>query len=272
MSTRNRRTHQRKSLQAKGWIAAGTGEDWSLLSTTDISTGGFSFVSQEHVGVDAVRRFRLELPNDGGLMHVDGRITYCAALVDTLGYRVGVQAVRVDVIDIASVLVRPSTTQPDERLDLVLTRTIDVPRELVWACWTVPEHLKKWFTPAPWKTVDCEIDLRPGGNFHTVMQGPEGQQVINAGCYLEIVENEKLVWTNALLPGFRPATEVVGVDDCTAFKFTAVITLEAEGNATRYTAIVLHRDEAGRASHEAMGFHAGWNAALDQLIAVAKTM
>ena len=86
---------------------------------------------------------------------------------------------------------------------LRLERVVDVPRELVWAAWTKPEHIKKWFTPAPWKTVDCEIDLRPGGKFSTVMESPEGQRMPNTGCYLEIVENEKLVFTGALAPGYR---------------------------------------------------------------------
>src|ERR1700757_372332 len=66
--------------------------------------------------------------------------------------------------------------QPDPKLDLLLERIVDVPRELVWRAWTTPEHLKKWFTPAPWTTVDCEIDLRPGGIFRTVMRSPEGQE------------------------------------------------------------------------------------------------
>ena len=47
-----------------------------------------------------------------------------------------------------------SNYQPDPRLDLVLERIVDVPQELVLKAWTSPEHLKPWFTPAPWKTVD----------------------------------------------------------------------------------------------------------------------
>lgn len=52
---------------------------------------------------------------------------------------------------------------PNPKLDLVLERFVDVPPRLVWAAWTQPKHVMRWFTPAPWKTVDCEIDLRPGG-------------------------------------------------------------------------------------------------------------
>lgn len=69
-------------------------------------------------------------------------------------------------------MTRSNPQQPDPKLDLVLERVVDVPRELVWKARTTPEHLKKWFTPAPWTTVDCEIDLRPGGIFRTVMRSP----------------------------------------------------------------------------------------------------
>lgn len=71
--------------------------------------------------------------------------------------------------------------QLDPLLDLVLERVVDVPPELVWAAWTTPEHVTHWFTPAPWKTVTCEIDLRPGGMFRTVMRSPEGQDFPNVG-------------------------------------------------------------------------------------------
>ena len=76
------------------------------------------------------------------------------------------------------------SSQPDPRLDLVLQREIDVPRALVWAAWTEPEHLVKWFAPAPWTITECEIDLRPGGSLRFVMRSPEGQDFPNVGCYL----------------------------------------------------------------------------------------
>jgi len=159
--------------------------------------------------------------------------------------------------------------EPDPRLDLVLERIVAVPRELVWKAWTTPEHLKKWFTPAPWTTVDCEIDLRPGGIFRTVMRAPDGQEHANVGCYLEVVENERLVWTDALGPGYRPSSQP---NDCFDNFFTAIITLEPHESGTRYTAIAIHGDEEGRRKHEERGFHEGWGAALDQLVASVETM
>lgn len=152
---------------------------------------------------------------------------------------------------------------PDPKLDLVLERDIDVPRELVWAAWTQPEHLRHWFTPAPWTVASCEIDLRPGGIFHTVMRSPEGEEHPNTGCYLEVVPHERLVWTDALLPGYRPSAQPF---------LTAILTLEARGQGTRYRAVALHRDAAERQRHEEMGFHAGWGKALEQLVAYAKTL
>jgi len=157
--------------------------------------------------------------------------------------------------------------KPDPRLDLLLERVVDVPPELVWAAWTTPEHVKKWFTPAPWTTVDCEIDLRPGGIFRTVMRSPEGQEFPNVGCYLEIVKNRKLVWTVALAPGYRPSSQ--RPDN---LAFTAIIALEPQGSGTKYAALVMHSDEEGRKRHEEMGFHEGWGKALDQLVAHAKKM
>ena len=155
----------------------------------------------------------------------------------------------------------------DPKLDLVLERTVDVSPELVWMAWTRPEHLKRWFTPAPWTTVDCEIDLRPGGIFRTVMRSPEGQEFSSAGCYLEIVPAAKLVWTSALEPGYRPArrTATEGLE-CADLLFTAIVTLEPVGKGTRYTATALHMSEGECKRHAAMGFHEGWGKALDQLV------
>jgi uncharacterized protein YndB with AHSA1/START domain len=156
----------------------------------------------------------------------------------------------------------------DAKLDLVLERVVDVPPELVWKAWTQPEHIVKWFTPAPWKTADCEVDLRVGGLFRFVMLSPEGERFPNAACYLEIVPNRKLVWTDALEAGFRPASGEPGA----GFRMTAALLLEPVSGGTKYTAIAMHSDPDARKKHEAMGFHEGWGKALDQLVAHAKTM
>ena len=93
----------------------------------------------------------------------------------------------------------------DPERDLVLQRVIPVPLAKVWEAWTTPEQLKQWFCPLPWKVVACEVDLRPGGVFGTTMRGPAGEEHASEGCYLEIVPHKRLVWTDGLGPGFRPA-------------------------------------------------------------------
>src|SRR5215472_1690599 len=149
----------------------------------------------------------------------------------------------------ADAMTRTITHKPDPKLDLVLQRVVDVAPNLVWVAWTRPEYVKQWFTPAPWQTVDCEIDLRPGGVFRTVMRSPEGQVINNVGCFLEIIPNRRLVWTVALGPGFRPSNPTFDVP-----LFTAIITLEPHGKGTKYSALAIHKDEAGRATHDRMGF------------------
>jgi uncharacterized protein YndB with AHSA1/START domain len=148
----------------------------------------------------------------------------------------------------------------DPELDLLLEREIDVRPDLVWAAWTTPEHLKKWFSPKPFETIECEIDLRPGGLFRTVMRSPEGEDFENVGTYLEVEPPERLVWTTVLGPGFRPKSAV-------DLPITAVISLAPTSSGTRYSALVMHGQTDICSRHADMGFHQGWGTALDQLVA-----
>lgn len=151
-------------------------------------------------------------------------------------------------------------TKDDGHLDLELTRYTKVPRELLWRCWTEPKHLMPWFCPLPWKTIDCEIDLRPGGVFRTTMLSPEGKEFPNVGCYLEVVKHERLVWTDALLPGYRPSKNPF---------FTGILTFEDHPDGTKYVARALHKNDADRKKHADMGFEQGWGTVFEQLVEYA---
>ena len=89
-----------------------------------------------------------------------------------------------------------TTTTADGR-DLILTRIINAPREQVFQAWTDPAMLKQWFAPRPWTTPVVETDVRPGGAILMVMRDPDGKEFPTRGVYLEVVRNERLVFTDA---------------------------------------------------------------------------
>jgi len=155
---------------------------------------------------------------------------------------------------------------PDPDLDLVLERTVAVAPERVWAAWTEPELLMQWFTPAPWKTIAVDVDVRPGGRCVTTMESPEGEQFPNAGCYLEVVPGRLLVFTSVMTEGFRPTSPSSEDAD---LPFTARVEITPSGDGgTHYRAIAIHPDADARNRHAEMGFAEGWGAALNQLVAL----
>lgn len=155
-----------------------------------------------------------------------------------------------------------SDTSPHSR-ELVITRLIDVPRAKLFRCWTEPALIVQWFTPPPWKTIRAEMDVRAGGASNIVMQGPDGTEVSNPGIYLEVVKNERIVFTDAYTSAWEPSSKPF---------FTGVLTFEDEDGKTRYTARAKHWSVEDCAAHEQMGFYTGWGIATDQLAALAATL
>lgn len=153
------------------------------------------------------------------------------------------------------------STSPITDRELVLTRVIDVPREKLYRCWTEAELLKQWFAPLPYTTPHAALDVRPGGSNNITMRSPEGQDMPNAGVYLEVVKNEKLVFTDAYTKAWEPKENPF---------MTVILTFEDLGNGkTKYTALVRHWSKESREQHEKMGFHVGWGICTDQMAALA---
>lgn len=148
-----------------------------------------------------------------------------------------------------------------ESRDLIISRVLRAPRAALWRAWSDPSLLKEWWCPKPWITEIRAFDLQPGGAFHTVMQGPEGDTSDNPGCFLEIEFQSRIVFTSMLTAGWRPNTPWLG--------FTASITMTDEAGGCRYIAKVMHQDDASRAQHEQLGFFDGWNNVITQLDDVA---
>jgi len=152
---------------------------------------------------------------------------------------------------------------PTGNRELVLTRLIDAPREKLFRAWTDPELLKRWFAPLPYTTPHAELDVRAGGTTKITMRSPDGQDMPHSGVYLEVVENEKLVFTDAFTTAWEPSGKPF---------MTGIITFEDEGGRTRYTARVLHWTVEDCEAHEKMGFHEGWGQCADQLESLVKTL
>ncbi len=150
------------------------------------------------------------------------------------------------------------TNETSDR-DLVLTRLIDAPREKLYRAWTEPELLKQWFAPLPWTTPHVELDVRPGGASKVVMRSPDGNDMPCPGVYLDVVPNQRLVFTDAYTVAWQPSQKPF---------MTVILTFEDEGGKTRYTARVRHWTVADREAHEKMGFHQGWGQCADQLAAL----
>lgn len=144
----------------------------------------------------------------------------------------------------------------DPKTDLHFTRTLAVPRSLVWECWTQPKHIPNFFVPRPHKVTACDIDLRVGGRFNTTFD-VDGTLMNNHGVWLELIENEKLVFTDAYSEGWKPAPD--------PFMTAILILADAEGGGTTYTAIARHRSAETAENHKAMGFYDGWGTVVTQL-------
>lgn len=158
----------------------------------------------------------------------------------------------------ANAAVRPANDR-----ELTLTRLIDVPRRNLWRAWTEPELLKQWFCPKPYGVSHAELDVRPGGAGVIVMRSPDGEETPTRGVYLEVIEGEKLVLTDAYSEAWQPSEKPF---------MTTIVTFADEDGGTRYTATVRHWSVEDREAHEKMGFHEGWNAATDQLEELARSL
>ena len=88
-------------------------------------------------------------------------------------------------------------TTPSD-IEIVATRIVEAPAELVFDAWTSPEHVTRWMLgPDGWTMPVCEIDLRPGGAWRFVWRGPDGSELAMEGEYREVVRPERIVNTES---------------------------------------------------------------------------
>lgn len=146
----------------------------------------------------------------------------------------------------------------DRERDLEITRVIKAPRGKIWAAWSQPEKFAQWWVPQPEICRVVEMDFRPGGAMRTEISAGEGQAFgphMDA-CYLAVDEGRRVVFTNALTGGYRPAEQPF---------ITGVITLEDHADGTFYRALAMHKSPDDRKMHADLGFYDGWGAVTAQL-------
>jgi uncharacterized protein YndB with AHSA1/START domain len=152
------------------------------------------------------------------------------------------------------------SSNPD--LDLTISRIIKAPRPVVWNAWTDRASFEQWWVPAPAKCKVLEMDLRPGGSIVTQISETGGDFMPHmSACFLAIDDLERIVFTDALVGGWRPAEQPF---------MTAIITLRDHPMGTAYVARAMHKNNADRTRHEAMGFFDGWSTVAGQLATLAE--
>jgi uncharacterized protein YndB with AHSA1/START domain len=142
-------------------------------------------------------------------------------------------------------------------LDLTISRVIKAPRAAIWSAWIDPKKFEKWWIPEPALCKVVEMDVRPGGGLVTEISENGGVFSPHlSACFLAVDDGRRIVFTNALTGGWRPAEQ--------AF-MTAIITLADHPDGTDYAAHVMHKNNADRNMHAEMGFYDGWGTVIGQL-------
>ena len=136
---------------------------------------------------------------------------------------------------------------------LVMVRTFDAPRSLVFEAWTKAEHVRQWFTPRPLTSSACQVDFRPGGTFSVTMRFPEGSEHAFVGKFGEIDPPGMLSFSGTMPDGNEVLTRV---------------TFDARGEQTTVTVVQSYAFE----SNATRGAPMGWTASLDQLGEVVATL
>jgi uncharacterized protein YndB with AHSA1/START domain len=147
--------------------------------------------------------------------------------------------------------------------ELVIVRTFDAPRKLVWQAWTEPKHLTRWYGPKGFTAPFCTVDLRVGGRYLNCMRSPEGQDFWSTGVYREIVEAERIVCTDSFADesgNVVPATHY-GMDPDFPLELQITVTLEDDDGATKMT--LRHIGIPPGTMHDMC--EAGWNESFDKL-------
>jgi predicted dithiol-disulfide oxidoreductase (DUF899 family)/uncharacterized protein YndB with AHSA1/START domain len=148
-----------------------------------------------------------------------------------------------------------ASTRPE--VEVVITRTFDAPRELVFRMWTEPEHMARWWGPKGFTNPVCELDARPGGAILIHMRASNGDVYPMTGRFREVVPSERLVFTSIA----EDAEGNAALDEVTT------VTFAAEGSKTKVTVHSKAVGVAPTAPRMLAGMEKGWSQSFDRLAA-----
>jgi uncharacterized protein YndB with AHSA1/START domain len=154
--------------------------------------------------------------------------------------------------------------------ELIITRTFDAPRNLVWKAWTEPEYAMRWWGPKDFTAPVCKIDLHEGGNYHFCMRAPDGQDFWSKGTYREIVEPERLIMTDSFSDeqgNIVPASNY-GMEGEWPLELLVTLTFEEQNGKTKFT---LRHSGLPEGQMKELTY-AGWNESFDKLNEVVKQL
>jgi uncharacterized protein YndB with AHSA1/START domain len=158
---------------------------------------------------------------------------------------------------------KSAVASPIDR-EILITRVFDAPRELVFAAWTDPERVVRWWGPKGYSSFACKIDLRIGGGFSLKMRGPDGAVYPCTGVFREVVRPERIVYTG---PSEKNHPCGAGLPP------NAIVTVtfaEYDGKTT----LSIHTRLESASDHDAAvgaGFVPGWASTLDRLAELLAT-
>lgn len=154
-------------------------------------------------------------------------------------------------------------------VEFVMSRVLDVPRELVWKMFTQTEHLVQWWGPKGFKVLSCKLDLRPGGTYHYGMQTPNGQTMWGKFEYREVAAPERLVFVNYFSDEAGGITRHPMARNW-PLRMLSTFTFEAEpAGKTRFTVrwqtLDATAEEQKTFDEGRNSMRAGWGGTMDQL-------
>ena len=142
---------------------------------------------------------------------------------------------------------RAAVEAPDEEPVILITRVLDAPRTLVWRCYTEPKHMVHFWGPHGSTTPVCDIDLRPGGIWRTVMRFGTGNEYGYTSVYLEIAPPERIVYRDV-------PDDWAGIGELPPWQIHSTLAFSDEGDTTGLSVTVRFRGLAERDDAVKRGF------------------